>query len=90
MHKETTALTLDDLMGESYTVYLKRNKKFGYDLSIENDFFTDEGVEIEGIHPAAIKSFADFCRGYLYWYDKLQNEENEENEENVMTLKKAS
>jgi len=63
-------VSLSDLMGEDFSVYMRKNAKFGYDLEIENE----EGemvVETNGVHEYAIDSFADFCRQFLSNYDRI-------------------
>lgn len=82
--KDTSNITLYDLMAEDLSVWIKRNKKFGFDLQIEGDDPT-ERVEISGVHSAAMESFSDFCRRFLHFYDKLQDEELKEN---ILQLRK--
>lgn len=67
-------ISLYDLMAEDLTVWISRNKKFGFDLSIEGDDPT-ERIEINGIHSYAMESFSDFCRRFLHFYDKLKDSE---------------
>lgn len=67
-------ISLYDLMAEDLTVWISRNKNFGFDLSIEGDDPT-ERIEINGIHSYAMESFSDFCRRFLYFYDKLKDSE---------------
>lgn len=84
--KDTTNITLYDLMAEDLCVWVQRNKKFGFDLHIEGDDPT-ERIEISGVHSHAMESFSDFCRRFLHFYDKLQDDELEEN---ILQLRKAS
>lgn len=65
-------LTLHDLMGEDYYVWIKNHPKFGYNLTIESD--DGESNVTEGVHPDAMESFASFCRTFLRSYDKCQEE----------------
>lgn len=70
----TNDVTLYDLMAQDLDVWLVRGKKFGYDLTIEDE----EGVKIvdkEEIHPCAIDSMADFCRSFLAFYDQINHRE---------------
>jgi hypothetical protein len=63
-------LTVAELMGDDHSVWLGKNKEFGYILEIEND----EGQTIieKCIHPYAAESLAGFCRRYLSFYEKLE------------------
>ena len=63
-------LTVAELMGDDHSVWLGKNKEFGYILEIEDD----EGKTIseKGIHPYAAESLAGFCRRYLTMYDTLE------------------
>lgn len=63
-------LSIAELMGDDHSVWLAKNKEFGYILEIEND----EGQAIieKCIHPFAAESLADFCRRYLSFYDKIE------------------
>lgn len=74
MQNDINEITLYDLMAEDLTIWIQRNKKFGFDLQIEGDDPT-ERIEINGVHSFAMESFSDFCRRFLYFYDKLKNEE---------------
>lgn len=74
MKTESTEITLYDLMAQDMTVWVQRNKKFGFDLLIEGDDPTDR-IEISGVHSYAIESFSDFCRRFLYFYDQLKDDE---------------
>jgi len=79
MNKTTISdITLYELMGENFSAWLGKNKKFGYDLFIEGFDKDSPKIEEEGIHPCAIDSFADFCKQFLYFYNKINNEENNE------------
>jgi hypothetical protein len=77
MRQDTTQISLYDLMAEDFSVWVKRNKKFGFDLQIEGDDPT-ERIEISGVHSYAMESFSDFCRRFLYFFDKLKDEELKE------------
>jgi hypothetical protein len=71
MSKNLSELTVYDLMGEDYNVWIKKNEKFGYDLEIESDN-PNERIKIEGIHNMAMESFSDFCKRFLRFYDEAQ------------------
>lgn len=62
-------LTLHELMAEEFDVFVKRNKKFGFDLDIEGWEEESPRVHDKGIHPCAIESLAAFCRRFLMSYD---------------------
>lgn len=62
-------VTLYDLMAEDLDVWVSLNKKFGFDLQIDNEN-GEPIVDIKGVHPIAADSFADFCRRYLVSYDR--------------------
>ena len=65
-------LTLSEMMGQEMDVWVTRNKKFGFDIQINNE--NGEMVANDkGIHPYATDAFADFCRRYLAFYDKASN-----------------
>lgn len=74
MSKSMENVSLYDLMAEDLTVWIQRNKKFGFDLSIEGDD-PEERIEISGVHDYAMQSFSDFCRRFIHFYDQLQNDE---------------
>jgi hypothetical protein len=63
-------LTLAELMGDDHSIWLGKNKQFGFVLEIENE----EGFTIieKCIHPYAAESLASFCRRYLSFYEKLE------------------
>jgi hypothetical protein len=58
-------------MAEDFSVWIGNNKKFGFDLQIEGDD-PNEVIDEEGVHPYAMESFADLCRRFLYFYDKIK------------------
>jgi hypothetical protein len=64
-------ITLYDLMAEDIDIYIRENKKFGYDLEI----YDERGnmiVEEVSVHEAAIDSFAVVCRRFLSFYDSCK------------------
>jgi hypothetical protein len=68
---DTNKITLEDLMAEDIDVWVKKSKSFGFDLHMESS----EGnisYEMEGVHPYAMASFADFCRRFLHFYDSAK------------------
>jgi hypothetical protein len=72
MTKTINELTLYELAGEDFDVWLSENKKFGFDLELERE---DGQVFVEkGIHPYAAESLADFCRRYLHAYERITKE----------------
>lgn len=66
--------TLYDLMGEDHDSWLKKNSKFGYDLTIENNEF-EKVFDEKGIHFAAIDSLVYFCRNIISCYDRINSKE---------------
>lgn len=72
--------TLYDLMAEDFSVWISKNKQFGFNLTIESDSDNpNDRIEISGIHSAAMQCFSDFCRSFVHFYDKLQEDELKEN-----------
>lgn len=69
--KTTNNVTLYELMAEDMDIWITKNKKFGFDLQIDNK----EGeaiVDEQGIHPFAMESYADMCRRFLHFYDMVK------------------
>lgn len=75
MSRNICEVTLYDLMAEDFTVWVGKNKQFGYDLHIEGYDNDSPEIEEEGVHPCAIDSFAEFCKKFLSQYERLQNKE---------------
>ena len=71
--KSICAISLYDISGNDFDVWLSKNKHFGFDLEVE-DCAGNKHIEL-GMHPCAADSLADFCRQYLHCYDKLNKEE---------------
>ena len=71
--KNMNDISMYDLMAEDLTVWVNKNKKFGFDLQIEGDDPT-ERIEINGVHSCAMESFSDFCRRFVYFYDKAKDD----------------
>ncbi len=63
-------LTVAELMGDDHSVWLGKNKEFGYILEVEND--EGEVIIEKFIHPYAAESLASFCRRYLSFYEKIE------------------
>lgn len=68
-------LTLYDLMAEDFSVWLGKNKSFGYDLHLDGMDSGSPEIKEEGIHPCAIDSMAEFCNRFLHFYNKLNKQE---------------
>lgn len=64
-------ITLYELMSEDLDVWICKNKTFGFDLQIENEK-GEKIVDEEAVHPYAMESYADMCRRFLHFYDKLE------------------
>ena len=71
---DTNEITMYDLMAQDLTIWVQKNKKFGFDLSIEGDD-PNERIEINGVHSGAMESFSDFCRSFLRFYDMAKDVE---------------
>lgn len=72
--KSLETITLYDLMAENLDIWLTKNKKFGYDLEVDDEDY-EPLIREDGVHPYAIDSFADFCRSFLKNYDSIANGE---------------
>lgn len=70
--KTINDLTLSDLMGDDFNVWISCNRQFGYNLYLEGD---DTEMNEQGIHPYAIESLATFCRNFLHDYEIVKNRE---------------
>jgi len=65
-------LTLYELGGEDFDVWLSPNKQFGFDLELERE---DGAIfEEKGLHFYVVESLADFCRRYLHAYERVTKE----------------
>ena len=67
--KTLNDITLYELMAEDFDIWVTRNKKFGFNIEIDDEN-GNSVINESGIHPCATDSFADFCRRYLSAYDK--------------------
>ncbi len=72
--KSINEITLYDLMAEDLDVWFSSNKQFGFDLEIDDEN-GDELIREKGVHPFAADSLADFCRSYLFCYDRALSKE---------------
>lgn len=72
MNKTIEQFTLYDLCADDFHVWLSENKKFGYNLEIDNG----EGTKVveEGLHKCAADALADFCSRYLRTYERAIKE----------------
>jgi hypothetical protein len=66
--KTISNITLYELMSEPVSVWVNKNKGFGFDIQIDDEYGKSL-VEETKIHPFAADSFADFCRAYLNSYE---------------------
>lgn len=67
-------ISLGYLMSEDFSVWIGKNKQFGYDFYLENE----DGkiiIDEKGVHPYAADSFAEFCKHYLYMYEHANRKE---------------
>lgn len=71
--KAINDITLYDLMAEDLDVWICKNRKFGFNLEIENQG-GEMVVDEHGIHPCAADSFASFCRQYLSCYERVSQQ----------------
>lgn len=72
--KSISEITLYELMAEDISVWLCKNRKFGFDLEIDGETW-EPIVKEEKIHPCAAESFASFCRRYLDCYERAIKDE---------------
>jgi hypothetical protein len=71
MSKSISEITLYDLMAQDYNIWIKKNKCFGFDLQLDTDD-VESAVAESGIHPVAMEGFAELCRSFLHFYDRLE------------------
>lgn len=63
-------ISLYDVMSEDLTLWVGKNKQFGFVMELENE---DGDVMKEScIHPYAMESMANFCQRFLNFYEKLE------------------
>ena len=63
-------ITLSDIMGEDFNVWVGKNKDFGFILDIEDE--QGNTISEKCIHPFAMQSMADFCKRFLSFYEKIE------------------
>lgn len=66
--KSLSEISLHDLMAEDFSLYISKNKTFGFDIELEGEN-KDMCISQKGVHLYAIESFASVCRQYLKFYD---------------------
>lgn len=69
--KPLTSITLHELMGESFDLWVGKNTQFGYIVELENE--ASEISREEQISPVAMDNFARICRHFLFCYDRIQD-----------------
>jgi hypothetical protein len=62
-------LTIYELAGEDFDVWMTQNKRFGFDLELEREDGTI--YEEKGLNPHAAEALADFCKRYLHIYERV-------------------
>lgn len=67
--KHLMDITIGELMGEEFEMWLGKNKLFGYLMEVENE--EEEVSREKSISPAAIDNFARTCRQFLFCYDRI-------------------
>lgn len=69
MNTEFENLTVEDLMGQDYYVWISHNKTGGIDIYFEDE----DGKETiyEKTHPYAVESFYTLCKNFIYRYERL-------------------
>lgn len=68
-----SGINIYDLMAEDMSVWVGKNKEFGYVMEVENE--SGEIAKEAQIHPCAMESFAEFCRRFLHSYDTISERE---------------
>lgn len=71
MENTINDLTVYELAGDDFDVWMTKNKRFGFDLELEQD---GKVFEEKGLHPVAAEGLADFCRRYLHAYERVMKE----------------
>ena len=64
------SMTLEQLSGEDYYIWVKHHPKFGYNVTLESE--DEKSVCANGVHPDAMESFATLCRTFIRAYDQCQ------------------
>jgi len=73
-HMNIGEITLEQLSGEDYYVWIKNHPKFGYNVTLECEEVHENSVSGEAIHPDAMESLATLCRTFLRAYEQCQEE----------------
>ena len=67
-------ISLSQLMSEDFSVWICKNRQFGYEIYVEDEN-GNIVVDEKHVHPCAADSFADFCKNYLYMYEHANRKE---------------
>jgi hypothetical protein len=70
--KTLSTISIYDLMGQDYNVWIKKEPNFNYTLLVESDEFESDVFAEEDAHQFSLESLAQFCRSFLRQYDKLE------------------
>lgn len=63
-------ITLEELMGEDFSVFISKNPSFGFNLYLEDDFYNE--ITTEGINQEAMDNFYTFCKNFIKQFDKFK------------------
>lgn len=78
-------ITLYDLMAADHDIWITPNKKFGFDIQIDNED-GETIIDDKGLHPFAVEGFANICRRFLNFYecanDKIEKGDFKNDEKN--------
>jgi len=69
--KTISNVTLYELMAEDLDIWVSKSKEFGFDLVIQNEEY-ETIVDEKEIHPFAMEAYADMCRRFLCFYDRVK------------------
>lgn len=72
--KSLEEISIYDLMGSEYDIWITKNKNFGFDIEIDNDEYETILHEKE-LHPFAVESLVTFCKKVLLSYARYENNE---------------
>ena len=70
--KTLSTISIYDIMGHDYNVWIKKERDFNYTLRVESDEFENDVFAEEDAHQFCLESLAQFCRSFLRQYDKLE------------------
>lgn len=65
--KTIHAITLPDLMGEEFNVWMKKNQNGEYTLCLEDESYLE--IEETNVSPCALETMALFCKRFLLAYE---------------------